>query len=60
MNRIVVGAFTALLFVAAGLFWWQGRAEMQSAAPPPIISGKRRFTRRRFTKSLASSVTELQ
>jgi hypothetical protein len=38
MNRIVVGAFTALLFVAAGLFWWQGRAEMERAAPPPILA----------------------
>ena len=38
MNRMIVGAFTALLFVAAGLFWWQGRAEMQSAAPPPMLA----------------------
>ncbi|WP_156839218.1 EF-hand domain-containing protein [Novosphingobium aquimarinum] len=38
MNRIVVGAFTALLFVAAGLFWWQGRAEMERAAPPPMAA----------------------
>ncbi|PEQ11252.1 hypothetical protein B2G71_18380 [Novosphingobium sp. PC22D] len=36
MNRVLLGAFTALLFVAAGLFWWQGRAEMETGAPPPI------------------------
>jgi hypothetical protein len=35
MNRIVLGAVAALLFVAAGLFWWQGRAEIDPGAPPP-------------------------
>lgn len=38
MNRIAVGAFTALLFVAAGLFWWQGRAEVQRGAPLPVLA----------------------
>ncbi|RQW45949.1 hypothetical protein [Novosphingobium sp. LASN5T] len=33
MNRIVLGALGALLLVAAGLFWWQGRAT--NAGPPP-------------------------
>lgn len=33
MNRIVLGALGALLLVAAGLFWWQGRAT--NADPPP-------------------------
>jgi hypothetical protein len=36
MNRIVLGAFAALLLVAAGLFWWQGRAETEQGAPPPL------------------------
>ncbi|MBB4856777.1 hypothetical protein HNO88_000074 [Novosphingobium chloroacetimidivorans] len=36
MNRIVLGAVAALLFVAAGLFWLQGRAEVERGAPPPI------------------------
>lgn len=36
MNRIVLGALAALLFVAAGLFWLQGRAEVERGAPPPI------------------------
>jgi hypothetical protein len=31
MNRILVGALGALLLVASGIFWWQGRA----AVPPP-------------------------
>lgn len=34
MNRIVLGALGALLLVAAGVFWWQGRAaEDQPPAP---------------------------
>ncbi len=36
MNRIVLGAVAALLFVAAGLFWLQGRAEVERGAPPPM------------------------
>ncbi len=35
MNRIVLGALAALLFVSAGLFWWQGRAEIDPGQPPP-------------------------
>ena len=35
MNRIVLGAFGALVLVAVGLFWWQGRAEVEQGAPPP-------------------------
>ncbi len=34
MNRIVLGALAALLFVSAGLFWWQGRAEIDAGQPP--------------------------
>lgn len=35
MNRIVLGAIAGLLFVAAGMFWWQGRAATEQGAPPP-------------------------
>jgi hypothetical protein len=38
MNRIVLGAFAALLLVASGLFWWQGRAETEQGAPPPELA----------------------
>lgn len=38
MNRIVIGACAALLAVAAGLFWWQGRAEVKRGAPPPTLA----------------------
>ena len=35
MNRIVLGAFLGLLLVGIGLFWLQGRAEVEQGAPPP-------------------------
>lgn len=35
MNRIVLGAFCALVLVGIGLFWMQGRAEVERGAPPP-------------------------
>jgi hypothetical protein len=38
MNRIVLGAVAALLFVSAGLFWWQGRAESEQGAAPPTLT----------------------
>lgn len=38
MNRTLLGALAALLLVAAGLFWWQGRAAVESGAPPPELA----------------------
>ena len=38
MNRIAVGAVSALLLVSAGFFWWQGRAELERGAPPPDLA----------------------
>jgi hypothetical protein len=35
MNRIVLGAFCALVLVGIGMFWWQGRAQVEQGAPPP-------------------------
>lgn len=35
MNRILLGAFATLLLVAAGVFWWQGRAATERGAPLP-------------------------
>ena len=35
MNRMILGAFAALLLASIGLFWWQGRAQVEDAAPPP-------------------------
>ena len=36
MNRLVLGAFCAFVLVAIGLFWLQGRAEVEQGAPPPV------------------------
>jgi hypothetical protein len=38
MNRILLGALAALMFVAAGVFWWQGRAATERGAPPPEVN----------------------
>ena len=35
MDRLILGAVLALMLAAVGLFWWQGRAEVERAAPPP-------------------------
>ena len=35
MNRVILGAVSALLLAGAGLFWWQGQASINASAPPP-------------------------
>lgn len=35
MNRLILGALGALVLVSVGLFWWQGRAQVERGAPPP-------------------------
>lgn len=35
MNKILLGAFAALALLGIGLFWLQGRAEVEQGAPPP-------------------------
>ena len=35
MNRVALGAFMAVVLLALGLFWLQGRAEVERGAPPP-------------------------
>lgn len=35
MNRVVLGALVALMLTGVGLFWLQGRAEVEQGAPPP-------------------------
>ena len=35
MKSFVSGGLVTLLLSAVGLFWWQGRAEVEEAAPPP-------------------------
>lgn len=38
---IVLGAFAALVLVGIGLFWLQGRAEVEAGAPPPTAPAVR-------------------
>ncbi len=40
MNRMVLGAVVALLLVGVGLFWLQGRAEIEEGAPPPELTAE--------------------
>lgn len=35
MKNAVTAVFVTLLAVAVGFFWWQGRAQVEQAAPPP-------------------------
>jgi hypothetical protein len=35
MRQTVLGVFLGLMFAGVGVFWWQGRAEVQELAPPP-------------------------
>lgn len=35
MKLAITGAFAMLLALSLGMFWWQGRAEVEQAAPPP-------------------------
>lgn len=37
MNRIVLGALAVLTLVGIGLFWLQGRAQVEKGAPPPVV-----------------------
>ena len=41
MNRLVLGAFVALMLAGVGLFWMQGRAEVEQGAPPPTVPTER-------------------
>lgn len=41
MNRMILGAFLMLALVGVGLFWWQGRAEVEQGAPPPMTQPAR-------------------
>ncbi len=35
MNRMLINALLTLLLVAGGLFWWQGRAQIEPGTEPP-------------------------
>ncbi|MEO9462980.1 MAG: EF-hand domain-containing protein [Marinomonas sp.] len=39
MNKIFLGAFLGLFLAGIGFYWWQGRAQVEAAAPlPPEIA----------------------
>lgn len=35
MRRVVLGVFVGLILAGVGVFWWQGRAQVETNAPPP-------------------------
>lgn len=35
MSRILLGLFLGLVLASVGLYWWQGRAQVEQLAPPP-------------------------
>ncbi|GMN01425.1 hypothetical protein [Erythrobacter sp. MTPC3] len=35
MRQTVLGVFLGLIFAGVGVFWWQGRAQVETNAPPP-------------------------
>lgn len=37
VNRFLLGGLAALAMLGIGLFWLQGRAEVEDAAPPPEV-----------------------
>ena len=37
MNRIALGFVVVLIAAGIGLFWWQGPAKVEAAAPPPVV-----------------------
>ena len=35
MRQSILGVFVGLLLAGVGVFWWQGRAQVEELAPPP-------------------------
>lgn len=35
MRQAVLGVFVGLILAGVGVFWWQGRAQVETNAPPP-------------------------
>lgn len=36
MDRFFLGGFLALVLAGVGFYWWQGRAQIEEVAPPPL------------------------
>ncbi len=37
MRQAVLGVFVGLILAGVGVFWWQGRAQVDQVAPPPPL-----------------------
>ncbi|QKG71616.1 EF-hand domain-containing protein [Erythrobacter mangrovi] len=37
MKGMILGSTASLALVGIGLFWWSGRAQIENAAPPPML-----------------------
>lgn len=35
MRQTILGVFLGLILASVGVFWWQGRAQVEANAPPP-------------------------
>lgn len=35
MRQAILGVFVGLILAGVGVFWWQGRAQIENNAPPP-------------------------
>ncbi|MEL6324966.1 MAG: hypothetical protein AAFQ84_12130, partial [Pseudomonadota bacterium] len=35
MRQTILGVFVGLILAGVGVFWWQGRAQVEELAPPP-------------------------
>jgi hypothetical protein len=41
MRGMILGSAATLALGGVGLFWWSGRAEVETAAPPPVVEPAR-------------------
>ena len=37
LDRLVLGTVLGLVLAGVGIFWWQGRAQVEQSAPPPPV-----------------------
>ena len=38
MKGLILGSVATLALAGVGLFWWQGRAQIEEGAPPPVVA----------------------
>lgn len=57
LDRLVLGAILGLVLAGVGIFWWQGRAEVERAAPPPLPEPTETATEPVLPKADAADMT---